>query len=89
MKTLPQVECKNLSNRPWRNETVCRGCGKAKGAGDLVCWGCFKYREDCFKYFCGVVVGTDADGQDVWESEEDHLNRWLSSIGRPEWRIER
>ena len=40
-----------------RAETVCRGCGGEKEAGLIVCWPCFKYREDVvpFKYFDGTL----------------------------------
>ena len=50
-----------------RTETICRGCGEAKGTGLLVCWTCFKYREDIvpFKYFRGT------------------LTEWLEAIGAP------
>ena len=39
-----------------RTETVCRGCGGEKGTGLIVCWPCFKYRDDVvpFKYFDGT-----------------------------------
>ena len=38
-----------------RREPICRGCGHEKSMGGLVvCWGCFKYRQDePFKYFDG------------------------------------
>ena len=36
-----------------REEPVCRGCGKPKDVGCTVCWGCFKYRDNAFKYFDG------------------------------------
>jgi len=38
-----------------RTETVCRGCGGEKELGLIVCWPCFKYRDDIvpFKYFGG------------------------------------
>ena len=41
-----------------RTETICRGCGEAKEAGLIVCWICFKYREDIvpFKYFGGTLA---------------------------------
>ena len=29
-----------------RTETLCRGCGGEKEIGLIVCWPCFKYRED-------------------------------------------
>lgn len=29
-----------------RNEIICRGCGENKEKGLVVCWECFKYRED-------------------------------------------
>jgi hypothetical protein len=32
-----------------RAEPVCRGCGDEKVNG-LMCWGCWKHREHCFKY---------------------------------------
>ena len=40
-----------------RTETVCRGCNGEKGTGLIVCWPCFKYREDIvpFKYFDGTL----------------------------------
>ena len=41
-----------------RNEIVCRGCGKEKDIGGIVCWGCFKYNERLpvlFKYFDGTL----------------------------------
>jgi hypothetical protein len=46
---------KNLEERV-RIETVCRGCGEAKETGLMVCWPCFKYREDIvpLKYFNGT-----------------------------------
>jgi hypothetical protein len=41
-----------------RTETVCRGCGDEKELGLVVCWPCFKYREDVvtFKYFDGTLT---------------------------------
>jgi len=40
-----------------RTETVCRGCNEPKATGLIVCWPCFKYREDIvpFKYFDGTL----------------------------------
>ena len=40
-----------------RKEIVCRGCGGIKQPGCVVCWGCFKYRQDVtpFKYFDGDI----------------------------------
>lgn len=29
-----------------RKSTVCKGCGKEKQLGLVVCWTCFKYRTD-------------------------------------------
>ena len=39
-----------------RTETFCRGCRGEKEAGLIVCWPCFKYRDDIvpFKYFDGT-----------------------------------
>ena len=36
---------------------VCRGCGGVKELGLIVCWPCFKYRDDIvpFKYFGGTL----------------------------------
>ena len=50
-----------------RNHPVCPGCGQAKDLGCLVCWPCFKYRNDVepFKYF------------------EGYLREWLHTIDRP------
>ena len=41
-----------------RTETVCRGCNGEKGTGLIVCWPCFKYREDIvpFKYWVFVKL---------------------------------
>jgi hypothetical protein len=33
-----------------RTETFCRGCGGEKEDGLIVCWPCFKYREDIVPY---------------------------------------
>jgi hypothetical protein len=33
-----------------RGDPVCRGCGLEKDVGCIVCWTCFKYVEDPFKY---------------------------------------
>jgi hypothetical protein len=40
-----------------RRQTVCQGCGQSKDVGCVVCWGCFKYRQDVepFKYFDGDI----------------------------------
>lgn len=37
-----------------RTETTCRGCGKPKDKGLVVCWHCFKYRDNPYKYFAGT-----------------------------------
>ena len=39
-----------------RELDVCPGCGEPKGPGLMVCWVCFKYREDIcpLKYFGGT-----------------------------------
>ena len=41
-----------------RAETICRGCSEAKETGLVVCWPCFKYREDIvpLKYFDGTFT---------------------------------
>lgn len=36
-----------------RTEIKCRGCGKDKGKGTIVCWDCFKYVKKQYKYFEG------------------------------------
>ena len=33
-----------------RESTKCLGCGETKEFGLVVCWDCFKYRNDAFKY---------------------------------------
>jgi len=40
-----------------RRETTCRGCGKPKAVGDVVCWPCFKGRTDIvpLKWFDGTL----------------------------------
>ncbi|MCX7428806.1 MAG: hypothetical protein NTW96_24670 [Planctomycetia bacterium] len=53
-----------------RAEAVCRGCGKPKDAGCIVCWGCFKYRTDItpFKWFDGTIeewIATAQKGRDA------------------------
>ena len=49
-------KCLRLEDQE-RHKTVCCGCGKAKSIGIIVCWGCFKYRQDItpFKYFDGSL----------------------------------
>lgn len=32
-----------------RNELICRGCGDEKETGLVVCWKCFKYRQNPWK----------------------------------------
>ena len=32
-----------------RKSTLCKGCGKSKSIGLVVCWDCFKYRDDNYK----------------------------------------
>jgi hypothetical protein len=41
-----------------RTETTCRACDEAKEIGLVVCWLCFKYREDIvpLKYFDGTFT---------------------------------
>ena len=53
-----------------RKETVCRGCGKPKSQGLIVCWGCFKYSANPFKYFRNDIPG-----------EGCRLDLWLEEIG--------
>ncbi len=38
-----------------RQATICEGCDKPKDKGLVVCWGCFKYRDNAFKYFDGSL----------------------------------
>lgn len=54
-----------------RQSRTCPGCGKPKELELIVCWTCFKYREDVipFKYF----EGKDSD---------DPLQEWLDYIER-------
>lgn len=33
-----------------RDSKVCPACKKEKNKGLIVCWGCFKYRENPLKY---------------------------------------
>lgn len=54
-----------------RQSPVCPGCGKAKNVGCVVCWGCFKYRDNPFKYFHNDTP------------EADDLAAWLKEISRP------
>lgn len=63
-----RLERKFDRERQVRAASVCPGCGGKKDPGCVVCWRCFKYREDVtpFKY---------ADGVD--------LEEWLEQIGRP------
>lgn len=41
-----------------RTLTTCPGCGKPKETGCIVCWHCFKRREDIcpFKYYEGSLA---------------------------------
>ena len=45
------------SDNEYRNQTTCAGCGRQKDIGLVVCWDCFKYRQDVtpFKYFDGYI----------------------------------
>ena len=59
-----------------RAESVCRGCGKDKGQPSmLMCWGCFKYVDNPFKYYDGSLlewlreVGGDTRGLDEGSAE--------------------
>lgn len=33
-----------------RNSTTCIACGDTMQLGMVVCWGCFKHRDNAFKY---------------------------------------
>ncbi len=46
-----------VSETEARQETVCRGCGKEKSVGCVVCWTCFKHRTDItpLKYYEGTL----------------------------------
>lgn len=50
-------DCPNETDRQ-RAERVCIGCGKPKEIGLVVCWHCFKYREDTqpYKYWQGELA---------------------------------
>ena len=41
-----------------RTETICHGCGDPKELELVVCWHCFKYRDDIvpFKYFDSTLA---------------------------------
>ena len=55
-----------ITEKEIREETICRGCGRIKDKGLIVCWYCFKYRKDIvpWKYFEGTFAN------------------WLNSFGR-------
>ena len=38
-----------------RTETTCRGCGKPKETGPIVCWNCWHDEDHGFKYFDGTL----------------------------------
>jgi hypothetical protein len=40
-----------------RSKTTCVGCGSHKDIGLIICWSCFKYRDDIpvFKYYQGSL----------------------------------
>ena len=45
----------NVDEEQARKEFYCRGCRGKKDALDIVvCWECFKYRDNCLKYFEGT-----------------------------------
>ncbi|MFH1921773.1 MAG: hypothetical protein ABIP48_18060 [Planctomycetota bacterium] len=58
-------------DRTVRASTKCPGCGKPKQVGCVVCWPCFKYRDNPLKYFAN-------DTPDAGD-----LVAWLKAIGRP------
>lgn len=33
-----------------REQTVCKGCKQEKNIGTVLCWDCYKYRKDSYKY---------------------------------------
>lgn len=45
----------NIKEEKIRNAKKCLGCGKEKQVNCLVCWDCFKYRKNAFKYFRGSL----------------------------------
>ena len=48
-----------MNDNEYRKSETCPGCGKPKQVGCVVCWNCFKYRQDVtpLKYFDGYVDG--------------------------------
>ena len=60
---MTKIELK-LTEEEIRRETICRGCGKEKEEGLIVCWHCFKHRKDIipYKYF------------------EDDFDKWLKMV---------
>jgi len=45
----------NVDEDQARKEFYCRGCrGKKDSLDIVVCWECFKYRDNCLKYFEGT-----------------------------------
>ena len=44
-----------INEEATRKDGFCLGCGGVKGEGCIVCWECFKYREDVepYKYWGG------------------------------------
>jgi len=46
-----------LNETEIRKSCLCPGCGNVKPVGCVVCWDCFKYRQDVtpLKYFDGCV----------------------------------
>ena len=55
-RSKPMTDSHQLEEQT-RTETVCRGCGGEKGLDLIVCWPCFKCRDDTvpFKYFGGPL----------------------------------
>lgn len=78
-----------------RAETVCRGCGKPKETAMVFCWGCFKYRDNPFKYKedCSPLdwlreIGGDTNGLDDDSSNDVfnslvELHDWMRSHTGP------
>lgn len=50
MTTKQVLKMPQDAERAARLATSCPGCGQPKEIGLVVCWPCFKYREDGFKW---------------------------------------
>lgn len=47
---------KNMTEDQARIMTVCPRCKKEKSQGLVVCWNCFKYIPNAFKFFQGSLA---------------------------------